>query len=237
MEKSKIVVLGDSITKGIVLNGQNDYAVSEEGFVEILRHHNTNVDIDNLGRFGCTVSYGHHLLNHNPEEFAAAKYVIVEFGGNDCDFHWKNIALKPAATHLPKTPLEEFKSSFISLLQRIRALGAVPIILSLPPISSEAYFNFISRDMTPEQRDNVLAWMGGNVDAISRWHEAYNEALYDIALSTNTHLLDITRPFCSYSGGWQQLICPDGIHPNVEGHRLIASSILSSVVLSFGAIA
>lgn len=237
MEKSKIVVLGDSITKGVVLTEQNIYSVSDDSFVEILRHNNSNVEIDNLGRFGCTVSYGHHLINHNPEVFSSAKYVMVEFGGNDCDFHWKSIALNPAANHLPKTPLDEFKSSFVGLLQRIRALGAMPIILSLPPISSEAYFNFISRDMSSEQRDNILAWMGGDVDAIGRWHEAYNEALYEIALSTNTHLLDITHPFCNHSGGWQRLICVDGIHPNVEGHRLIASSILSSVVLSFGAIA
>lgn len=237
MEKVKIVALGDSITKGMVLTEQNTYSQASESFVEILRHNNSNVEIDNLGKFGCTIDYGHHIVNCNSEEIAGAKYVIVEYGGNDCDFHWKNIALNPTATHLPKTPLEDFKHSFTELLQRIRALGAKPIILSLPPISSEAYFNFISRGMTPEQRDNILAWMGGNVEAIGRWHELYNEALYDIALSTNTHLLDITRPFCSHAGGWQQLICPDGIHPNVAGHRLIASSILSSVVLSFSAIA
>jgi lysophospholipase L1-like esterase len=38
-------------------------------------------------------------------------------------------------------------------------------------------------------------------------------------------IIDITTPFDKYQGAMRRLYCSDGIHPNAEGHRLIAASI------------
>lgn len=226
MERVRIAALGDSITKGVVLNGENNYSVLEESFVGLIRE-KRDVEIDNFGKFGCTISYAHLLLDRHPEKIAAAKYTLLEYGGNDCDFYWKRIALNPEGDHQPKTSLEEFGSSFVALIEKIRALGSEPLILSLPPINSEAYFNFISRGMSHEQKETILNWMGGDKGAIARWHDSYNQVLFEVAERTNTPIINITTPFDSYKGDWHSLICDDGIHPNSEGHRLIASSILS----------
>lgn len=219
--------MGDSITKGVVLNDNNNYSVLEDGFVDLLQR-NGNIEIENMGKFGCTISFAHHLIEQHPEKIASARYTILEYGGNDCDFYWKRIALDPQGEHLPKTNLQEFKESFLRLIEKIRALGSKPIILSLPPIRSEEYFDFISRKMSQEQRDNILGWMGGEVEAISRWHDSYNQVLFEIASLTSTPILDITQPFYTHTGGWRSLICPDGIHPNSAGHNLIARSIMTA---------
>lgn len=227
MGKTKIVALGDSITKGVVLNNENNYSITEDSFVEILRQEK-DLDIENFGRFGCTINYGHQIINRHAEEIAAADYTILEYGGNDCDFYWKRIALHPEVEHQPKTSLETFRALFIALIEKIKALGSQPIILSLPPINSRSYFDFFSREMNDNGRANILGWMGGEVEAIARWHESYNQVLFDIANETNTPIWDITHPFEGYEGDWRSLICPDGIHPNNMGHRLIANSIISA---------
>lgn len=227
MDKLKIVALGDSITKGVVLTNENNYSVIEGSFVEILKKEQ-NIEIENFGRFGCTISHAHQVVERHAEEIAKAKYTIVEYGGNDCDFYWKRIALDPTAHHLPKTSLEDFSDSFEELIGKIKALGSRPVILSLPPINSDSYFAFFSRNMDAAQRENILGWMGGEVEAIARWHESYNEALFAIARRTNTPILDITHPFDDYQDGWRSLLCKDGIHPNSLGHKLIADSIMTA---------
>jgi len=228
MERIKIAALGDSITKGVVLNEENNYSVLEDSFVEILKAEQ-NLDIDNYGRFGCTINYGHQILDRHPEYISSSEYTILEYGGNDCDFHWKRIAQDPTAEHKPKIALETFRELFVELVEKVKALGSKPIILSLPPINSVSYFDFFSRGMDSNQKDNILGWMGGEVERIARWHEDYNRVLFDVAHQTGTPILDITEPFGVSPAGWSSLICPDGIHPNSAGHRLIASSIMTAV--------
>jgi hypothetical protein len=87
------------------------------------------------------------------------------------------IADDPTSEHTPKTILDSFKEQFLLLIERVRSLGSKPIILSLPPIDSNAYFSFISRFMNDEQRKNIVRWLGGDIDIITRWHETYNKAL------------------------------------------------------------
>lgn len=228
MERVKIAALGDSITKGVVLGEDNNYSVSEGSFIEILKRER-NCEIENYGRFGCTISYGHLLLDRHAEEIAESAYTVIEYGGNDCDFYWKRIAQNPAGNHSPKTSLEEFRTSLVRLIGRVRTLGSQPILLSLPPIASDSYFDFFSRGMTSEQRASILGWMGGEVEAIARWHDSYNKVIFEVAELTATPIIDITRPFTTNSEGWRSFICPDGIHPNPAGHRLIANSIISAV--------
>lgn len=227
MKKVKIVALGDSITKGVVMNEQNNYSVAEQNFIEILRQER-DLEIVNFGRFGCTINYGHQVVERHASEIASADYTILEYGGNDCDFYWKRIASNPEAEHHPKTSLSSFHESMVSLIGKINSLGSHPIILSLPPINSRSYFDFFSRGIDDTGRKNILGWMGGDVEAIARWHEDYNHALFEIANETNTPILDITHPFENYPSDWHTLICPDGIHPNPAGHRLIANSIISA---------
>ncbi len=224
MKQIKITALGDSLTKGVVFNEKNRYSILDRGFVDIIGDE-LGWDIKNYGKFGCTIDFGGQVLERHSDEISASDYTFLEFGGNDCDFNWGKIAESPSLEHRPKTVLDTFKEKFVKLIEKVRDLGSTPIIISLPPIDSEYYFSFISRFMDCVQRDNVFSWLGGDINVISRWHEMYNRALFEISGLMQAPIIDITTPFDKFQGAMRTLYCQDGIHPNAEGHRLIADSI------------
>ena len=227
----KIVALGDSITKGVVLSADHNYTTLDYNFTQIVAS-SLGAEIENYGKFGSTITFGHHLLQRHASEVSAADYTLIEYGGNDCDFYWKRIALDPDGSHRAKTTLEEFRELYVSLVERVRTLGSRPILLSLPPIGSSSYFSFVCRAFTDDNRSNILRWMGGDVEAIGRWHDSYNRVVFEVGEQTSTPVIDATRPFYTHAEGFDSLLCTDGIHPNGEGHRIIAEAIVSSGALA-----
>lgn len=224
MEKKKITALGDSLTRGVVLNEKNRYSILDNSFIDIIGD-TLGLSITNYGKFGCTVDFGEQMVERHADEISSSDYTLLEFGGNDCDFNWGKIADNPADEHFPKTILDSFKEKFSKLIESVRSLGSKPVIISLPPIDSEYYFSFISRFMNAGQRNNVFNWLGGDINVISRWHEMYNRALFEISGLMQAPIIDITTPFDKHQGTMRTLYCADGIHPNAEGHKLIAASI------------
>lgn len=222
----KITALGDSLTKGVVLSENNRYSVLENNFIDILEKE-LGVSIENCSKFGCTINYGESVIERHTEDICASNYTFIEYGGNDCDFEWQKVAEEPDYPHKPKTPLQIFKMKFEMLIERIVSLGSKPIIISLPPIDSELYFNFFTRFMNEQQKTNIRKWLGGDLNIISRWHKSYNMVLREVSLETGVQLIDVTTPFETDEGGIRSLLCHDGIHPNHRGHKLIAGTIIN----------
>ena len=226
MKTTRIAALGDSITKGVVLNDQNRYSAAEQSFLDLLSSE-LDLRVDNYGKFGCTVSHGNNVLERHTADIADSDYTFIEYGGNDCDFDWIKIAQDPHGEHKARTPLEEFTEELSSLVAKIRELGSVPVLITLPPILSDTYFSFFSRSMSDEQKNNIKEWLGGDIGIISRWHESYNRALFQVANQTRTQIIDITTPFDTFRGDLASLYCADGIHPNARGHKLMAHTIIN----------
>ncbi|MBO5943392.1 MAG: SGNH/GDSL hydrolase family protein [Bacteroidales bacterium] len=226
MKTTRIAALGDSITKGVVLNDQNRYSAAEQSFLDILSSE-LDLRVDNYGKFGCTVGYGNSVIERHATDIAESDYTFIEYGGNDCDFDWIKIAQDPHGEHKARTPLEEFTEELSSLVAKIRKLGSIPVLITLPPILSDTYFSFFSRSMSDEQKNNIKEWLGGDIGIITRWHESYNRALFQVANQTHTQILDITTPFDTFRGDLTSLYCADGIHPNAHGHKLIAHTIIN----------
>lgn len=224
---TKITALGDSLTKGVVLNGEYKYSLAANSYLDIVGRE-LDLHVINYGRFGSTIQTADAIVDRHANAISGSEYTFIEYGGNDCDFDWMKIAESPQGEFSPNTSLADFKLHFLDLISKVRALGSKPVIISLPPILSAPYFSFFSRLMTDQQKANVIIWLGGDTGIISRWHESYNRALFAIAKESQTPIIDITTPFDTFRGDINSLYCADGIHPNEEGHKLIATTIINN---------
>lgn len=143
----KICALGDSVLKGVVPeNGR--YRVLDGRFSDLCAAE-LGISVENYGRFGSTVSGGERMLDRIISRGGLGDYgyTLLEFGGNDCDYDWKAIAAAPDDAHFPNTPLPEFREIYAGLIDKVRAEGSKPVMLSLVPIVSERYFETFSAGM------------------------------------------------------------------------------------------
>lgn len=220
--KKTILVIGDSLSKGISLNEERKrYCFLKHSFANNLSE-KLDARVINTAKFGSTIKHGaskleERLLKHNPE------IVLIEYGGNDCDFAWDEIAKDPFSEHLPKTPLIEYEQYLKVMIEKIRDFGATPVVMTLPPLNAVNYFKWFTEG-SKEKGDNILKWLE-DVSKIYWWHERYSSAVSDIARTCDVPLIDARRYFLK-TPDFRKYVCSDGIHPNENGHKLITSSIL-----------
>ncbi len=224
----QITAFGDSIMRGVILDGTIGataprYTLLDESFSTRCGSQ-LGCEIKNHGRFGNTTHHALRELERRREQVASSDYCVMEFGGNDCDYHWQEIAARPDDDHKPISSLGTFAAHYHEMIAYVRRLGSQPVLLSLPPILSDRYFATITRTMDAIGRNNVLRWLGGTVENITRWHEMYNLKLFKLAALLDVPIIDITSPFL-IARNCRDLYCDDGIHPNRQGHRLIADTI------------
>ena len=153
-----------------------------------------------------------------------AKYVVFEYGGNDCDHNWKEVSDAPLEAHYPKIMPSVFVQQYEALINRVRNMDCQPVILSMPLIDPDKFFDFLSSGLN---RDNILSWLGGRTMRLYQWHEMYNVQLFKMARRLQVPIIDITTPFLN-QGNYTDYLCDDGIHPNEKGHALIADTVTKS---------
>ena len=216
-----ISAFGDSVLKGVILE-DNKYKVSKNSFANICEEV-LGIKIENKAKFGSTISVGEKSIAKNLETIKSSnsQYVVMEFGGNDCDFTWKEISENPKQNHKPNNTIAEFVEIYTNLINEIKNMGKIPVLLSLPPIDSKKYFNKISKGLNAE---NILEWMNGDKQFITNWHERYNIEVFKLAINNNIPIIDITSKFLEEKN-YTKYLCEDGIHPNEKGHKVIAEAI------------
>jgi lysophospholipase L1-like esterase len=74
---------------------------------------------------------------------------------------------------------------------------------------------------------NILEWLG-SVTKIYWWQERYNSVIVRIAEETKTLWIDVRSAFLRFPD-FSELLCADGIHPNRDGHVVIAEEIISFI--------
>lgn len=224
----KLVALGDSIVKGVLFiqeeNGRWHYALSDHNMVDYVADQ-LHCEAINLGKMGCTIENGERILSRSTERLDGANYVLMCYGGNDSDYNWKAIANCPEVEHHPKTPLSIFEKTYARVINKVKEMGYTPLVLTLPPINAQQYFEHFTQHFDEGQKKNVLKWLKGNIDTIWAGHELYNDVVKRVAKATNTRLIDINSALLRQ----KDYLCEDGIHPNNKGQFLIAKSILSAI--------
>lgn len=218
----KFVLFGDSITRGVIFDEtKGRYVISDNNFCNIMKD-KVSGEIYNEGKFGSTITRGERklqtdVMKNNPD------IVLVEFGGNDCDFDWDDIAKNPDSEHHPKTELSLFEKSLKKIIGVLKLNNIVPVLMTLPPLDANRYFQWVSK-YDENNEKNILTWLG-SVDKIYWWHERYNSGIIEVAEETGTNIIDVRGAFLK-NEDYRKYLCKDGIHPNLEGHKIIADKIL-----------
>ena len=187
-----ISVFGDSILKGVIYEN-NVYKVSKNRFSNICEDI-LGISIENKAKFGSTVEIGKNIIFKNIDliQQTQSKYVVMEFGGNDCDWNWVEISENPDREHFPKSTIKEFIEIYSNLIEELKNIGKEPVLLSLPPIDSIKYFEYISKKLNA---DNILKWMNGDKQFLTNWHERYNIEVFKLAINNKIPIIDITSKF------------------------------------------
>lgn len=226
--KSKIIGLGDSLIKGVVMNveetGRMHYALADHSIAELLAS-SKHMEAVNLGKMGCTIEAGERILDHHLPSIENAEYAILCYGGNDSDYNWRAIAANPQAEHQPKTAIGVFEKTYARIIGKVKAAGITPVVMSLPPMDSAKYYDFFTSVFSSEEKRNVSRWLKGGASAIEAGHELYNDAVKRVAASADALLVDVSSAMKEPS----RYLCADGIHINAHGQQIIADLIGKSI--------
>lgn len=224
-------IFGDSILKGVVYREEVDRYVPLEhnGFDQLGRH--LGITFQNNAMFGCTVTKGMQLLQKAIRKGLGCDTVLLEYGGNDCDFLWDEVSERPDDEHFPKTSLVTFEQTLKAMITQLESLHVIPILMTLPPINAVRYLSHICRKGLSQA--NILHWLG-DIHNIERYQELYSLRIATVALQTNTKLIDIRSEFLARRD-CSSLICSDGIHPSEKGHALIMDTLADYHAFSISA--
>ena len=226
----KLVALGDSIIKGVLVQSEGErsrYSLADKSIVECCAEKLGGESL-NLGKMGCTIEAGERILNRYLDKMSGAQYVLLEYGGNDSDYNWQEVAEAPEKEHFPRTRLEVFEQVYERVINKIKEMGAIPLVLSLPPMDAERYFTFFSQKWEDGFRANVMRWLGGSTNTIMSGHELYNLATMRIAQRTGVQWIDVTSGLLK-DNHFRDYLCDDGIHPNEMGQRKMAEAIIQKI--------
>ncbi len=220
----KLEIIGDSILKGVTYNADtNRYKLY--GSTLDSRLAERGVEVSRACRMGATVEQGSERLKKILEsgDDLTDTHILLEFGGNDCDYVWSEVSASPDTEHTPRTAPERFAAVYSDMIKSAQERGAKVTLASLVPIDAQKYMNFITRGLS---YDNILRWLG-DVSMLYRWHEGYSRAVESFARSFSCPVLDLRGLFLG-SHDFSGLLCADGIHPTVEGHKMIEDTIVKA---------
>lgn len=227
MEVKGIQVWGDSVLKGVVFDPlRRRYVLLRESAIALVSRQ-LATPVENCSRMGRTAPQGLEAMRSMPPEAMRDQLVVLEYGGNDCDFDWKQVDAAPEAGHQPHTPVAAFEAVLRELVDYVRACGGIPILCTLPPLDAGKYFSWITRGLKPER---ILSFLG-KPERIYHWQELYNFVILRVAQAAGCPCVPLRERFLCLVRG-EEVLCEDGIHPNAQGHLLLAQGLLEGARLA-----
>lgn len=224
LSNRNIIVLGDSISKGVFLENKNIKKIDKSA-IELLNKQ-YGIEIKNRSVFGQTLkrAYDKGLVDSLVQDFENDKknIVVIALGGNDADYDWKDVALTPKEKHLPKTPLEEFEKLLKNVVKFFQQNGAEVIINSIFPMDSKRYFDAVISKIADSNK--VLEFLDNDLTNLSRHQEVFNNAVRNVVAETGCKFIDYRSPLL-VQNDFLSYFCDDGIHPNQKGHEFIAKVV------------
>lgn len=224
----KITVIGDSVSKGLILNNGKIEKL-ETNAINIINNY-YSINIENNSIFGqslkrvCEKKIIDNYINkiNNNEN----NLLIISLGGNDSDYDWLDCAKTPNEPHTSKTPIDEFNQYLDEITKKLLDNNIKVVFTTLFPINSDRYFkNVISKTADSSK---VLEFLHQDVSNIYRHQELFNDIICFNANKYNCKVIDI-RSFFLYSVNYLDYVANDGIHPNLKGQKFIAQTIINQL--------
>lgn len=202
-----VKIFGDSILQGVYYDGRY-HKTKDKINVE-------DVSIDNYSRMGNTIDHGIKNIERHIDECDENTVVVLEYGGNDCNYNWADVSDAPESHHLCAVEPEEYTGKLKKAIELLKEKGCKVIVAIPIPISAEKFMDFISKNLS---YDNILKWLG-DVDHLFRWQEYYSQLTEKVAKTCGCMVMPLRNVF--QTSDYEDMLCSDGIHPTQEGHQLI----------------
>ena len=217
-----IQIWGDSVLRGVVYDEETQrYSTIDDNSIALAAEE-TKLNFLNSSRFGMTAKKACDLLLSHLKKKPEGDIAIIEYGGNDCNFKWEEIAVTPNDEHTPNTPVEVFKGCVQTMITALKKINIRPVLMTLPPLDAGKFFDWVTK--SAEAAKNVLAWLG-DVERIYRWQELYSLTILELAQENDVPVIDTRKAFLT-SPNFKSLLCRDGMHPNQNGQKVIANAIV-----------
>lgn len=223
MKFKKIDIYGDSVLRGIMYDEDSTSYKLRDGY-KLECFSKKGIEVRNNSRIGATIEKGKDALEKKLGACDKSTLVILEYGGNDCDYEWKNISEAPSALHLPHIEPERFIKTYSEAVKTAIGKGATVAMTSLVPIDCSKYMRWITKNLS---YDNILGWLGDE-SMLFRWQEYYSHLVENLARELGCEFIDLRREFL-LSHSFPKLLCADGIHPTQAGHELIEKTLCNFI--------
>ncbi|RIW34716.1 SGNH/GDSL hydrolase family protein [Bacillus salacetis] len=221
----KIVCFGDSLTRGVsFVKGR--LRIIKNNYPQILQQlfseSNQEVSVLNKGVFNDNSQL---LLSRLAKDVIEEKpnYVIIEIGGNDCNFKWDEVAQNPWGKHEAIVPMNQYLENLKTMISNIKQNDITPVIATLPPLDPVRYYKNISERYSPA----ISHWIS-EVGGIDYWHGLYNRNLNKLAEEYNVLKIDV-RSALKKAGDLFEFISDDGIHLTAAGYKILSEEIYSNL--------
>lgn len=219
-ETLQIGIFGDSLMKGTLPDEGLRYHFHQELLEPFLAR--LHGEVLNKSKFGATIRKGKAVVQKELELGRQFDYALLEYGGNDCNHDWPDVAAHPDGEHFPVVRLDEFTATLAEMIDRLRAAGVKPVLMTLPPIDSEKYLDYLHEK--GNDRGALLHWLR-DANHIYRTQELYSDAVYKLAVRLGLPCIDVRAAFLQQPD-FPKLISADGIHPSAEGYRLMYETLI-----------
>ena len=222
-----INIWGDSILKGIVYSeADGKYRPYKNCAVHNVAESFPEIVIKNFSRFGNTIRRGEEQLVKSVASGKTADMTIIEFGGNDCDFNWEEVSAAYKSEHIPNTPIEIYRESLKNIVGIIKGSGSIPVIMNLPPINAEMYFDWFCRSDLADP-EHILSWLCEK-QIIYRTQECYSHVADMTAKELDVPIIDVRTKFLEIRN-YSDYLCIDGIHLTEKGQALLGEIMTDSL--------
>lgn len=217
-EIKSVIVWGDSILKGIISTEDLTQIRPSEINALQMAGEKLNLEVNNKSIYGAHIIKLQSTQTKNLNKGLTADIALIESGTNDCDYEWNDVCTKPFSEITQKVPLADFKRIVSEMVDTSRENKITPVLVTAPDFAIPYWREYITRGL---DKDKIAQFIGEDPYVLLRNQEEYMEAIRQIAAEKNVQLIDMRVEFRKASDP-MALMCKDGVHPNIEGHKLMA---------------